>query len=263
MKASTKPQFSKKWWDSERPPELKSTELDKALPKAESALAEQRKKKDDPRAVENCLAALKAVPIAAAKTMKQCDKKKHKDLISVLEKYEDLVADESARLEQIKETLEEEDEDNEGDEDEVEEGKLFEKDYLYKMLKMLKSGGKPLKFAFGLNTSAPESSKLLLKRKGKPEALFKALKKTGEFNNRLLTYGVAEPDPSDGKTLVFRLEKGANEPPRILKLGREFLRSDKGLKFRNLSVVLPGGKTVADTDTDANETGRPATRSAR
>lgn len=253
MKASTKPQFSKKWWDAERPPELKSTELDKALPKVENAFAEQRKKKDDPRAIDNCLAALDAVPTAAAKTIRQCDKKKHKDLISVLEKYGDVVEEESSRLERLKEKLQENDADGEDDEDEADEGKLFEKDYLYKMMKMLKSGGKQFKFAFGLNTAAPESSRLLLKRKGKPEALFKALKKTGEFNNRLLTYGVAQADSADGKTLVFRLEKGANEPPRILKLGREFLRSDKGLKFRKLAVVLSDGKTVKDTEPDTNE----------
>jgi len=254
MKASDKPQFSKKWWDSERPPELKAAELDKALPKAEKALAEQRRKDGDPRAIDECLSALEAVSTAAAKTIKQCDKKQHKDLITVLRKYDDLVKEESSRLERLQEQIAKDEADGkEDEEDEVDEGKLFEKDYLYKMMKMLKSGGKQFNFGFGLNPRAPESSRLLLKRKGKPEALFKALKKTGEFNNRLLTYGVAQADPSDGKTLVFRLGKGANEPPRILKLGREFLRSDKGLKFRKLAIVLPGGKALQDTEPDDNQ----------
>jgi hypothetical protein len=249
MRSNEKPQFSLKWWDAKRPDGVKTPELDKALAKAERALAEQRKKKDDPHAIDACIAAIEAVSPAAEKTVKLCDRTAHKDAIAALRKFDDVIKEEKSRLEQLKEDLDE-NEDGEEDEDEEDEGKLFEKDHLYKMIKMLKSGGKQFNFGFGLNPNAPESSRLVLKRKGKPEALFKALKKTGEFNNRLLTYGVAQADPADGKTLVFRLEKGANEPPRILKLGREFLRSDKGLKFKKLSIVLPGGKTLNDTEPD-------------
>jgi hypothetical protein len=252
MRSSDKPQFSLKWWDGERPDGVKTPDLDKALAKAEKALAEQRKKKDDADAIDGCITAIEAVGPAVDKTIKLFDRNAHKDAISVLRKFEGVIDEETSRLERLKEDVEENDagEDNEDEED---EGKLFEKDYLYKMIKMLKSGGKQFNFGFGLNPNAPESSRLILKRKGKPEALFKALKKTGEFNNRLLTYGVAQADPADGKTLIFRLEKGANEPPRILKLGREFLRSDKGLKFKKLSVVLPGGKTLNDTEPDSDE----------
>ena len=252
MRASDKPQFSAKWWESKRPAGLKTADLDKALVKAEKALADGRKNKHDARAVDNCIAALEAVSPAVEKTIKLCDKNAHKDAISVLRRFDGAIEEETSRLERLKEQLGKNDQDGEeeDEEDEEDEGKLFEKDYLYKMIKMLKSGGKQFNFGFGLNPNAPESSRLILKRKGKPEKLFKALKKTGEFNNRLLTYGVALADPADGKTLVFRLEKGANEPPRLLKLGREFLRSDKGLKFRKLSVVLPGGKTLNDTEPD-------------
>ena len=77
----------------------------------------------------------------------------------------------------------------------------------------------------------------MLSRKGKPEKLFKALKKTGEFNNRTMTYGVAYADPNDANTLVFKLESGAKEPPRMVELCRDFLRSDHGLKFRKVSIV--------------------------
>jgi hypothetical protein len=252
MKQSEKPQFSTKWWDGQRPGGVKTPDLDKALAKAEKALAEQRKKKDDAQAIESCIGAIEAIGPSAEKTIKLCDKNGHKDLAGVLRRFEGVIGEEKSRLEGLKEDLDEKgggDDEDDGED----EGKLFEKDYLYKMIKMLKSGGKQYNFGFGLNPNAPESSRLILKRKGKPEALFKALKKTGEFNNRLLTYGVAQADPADGKTLVFRLEKGANEPPRIMKLGREFLRSDKGLKFKKLSVVLPGGKTLNDTEPDSDE----------
>jgi len=253
MKASDKPQLSQKWWNANRPPDLRTTPLDKALPKAESALATQRKKDDDSDVIDDCLTALEDVLDAAGKTVKQCDKIKHKILIAVLNKYEDVVDDESSRLEALQKKLDANtDEDDEDDEDEADEGKLFDKGYLYKMMKMLKSSGKEFKFGFGLNTSDPATSRLLLKRKGKPEMLFKTLKKTGEFNDRLLTFGYAKADPNDAKTLVLRLEDGAGEPPRVEKLGKKFLCSDKRLKFRKMRVVTAGGKAVADSEPDDN-----------
>ena len=137
--------------------------------------------------------------------------------------------------------------------EEESDGKIFEKDYLHKMIKLLKSTGKELNFGFGLDTKNPEGSTLLLTRKGKPERLFKALKKTGDFTNRLITYGKAVPDPENGKVLVFKLAESAGEPPQVLKLGRRFLRSDKGLKFRKLKLILPGGQTFNDTEPDTED----------
>jgi hypothetical protein len=247
MKATDKPEFSQEWWESERPPDIKPSELDKALPKVEKSLAEQRKRSDDPRAIETCLSALRAVPQAAAKTIKLCDKKKHKSEIAVLKKFDDLVTAEVKRLESLRKKLEEGGEDDEDDEEESDD-KIFQKDYLYKMIKVLKSAGKEMNFGFALDTKNPEASKLVLARKGKPERLFKALKATGDFSNRLITYGKAVPDPHDGKTLVFKLAQSAGEPPQVVKLGRRFLQADKGLKFRKLRLVLPGGRTFDDTE---------------
>jgi len=251
MKASDKPQFSKKWWSSEKPGDIKGTELEKSLANAEKALAEE-KKKGDPPSIDACLAALSELQSAVDKTVKkECDKKKHKDLITVLEKYEGLIKGETSRLEKLKEKAAKAGED--GEEDEESDDKIFQPDYLHKMMKLLKSTGKELNFGFGLNTKNPEASKLVLTRKGKPERLFKALKKTGEFTNRLITYGKAVPDPQDGKTLVFILAESAGEPPQVLKLGRRFLRSDKALKFRKLKLILPGGQTFEDTEPDTDE----------
>jgi hypothetical protein len=246
MKSTDRPQLSQQWWEEEKPDDLGATELDDVLPDVESALAEQRKHDDDLDAVTACIEALRAVPSAASKTIKSCDKKKHKNEIAVLKKYDALVSAEVKRLEKIQKKLEEqgkEEEDEEEDED-----KIFQKDYLYKMVKMLKSTGKALNFGFALDNKNPGASKLLLTRKGKPERLLKALKRTGEFSDRQITYGTAAPDAKDGKTLVFKLAESAGEPPQVLKLGRQFLQSDKGLKFRKLKLVLPGGKTFDDAE---------------
>jgi len=254
LKPTDKPEISKKWWTSEKPAEIKGVELAKALQDAEKALAVPPKKKGDADSIDAGLDALEALQSAVDKTInKECDKKKHKDLIAVLDKFEDVIDAKVKGLEDAKNQLLEDAPDEEDEEDEEGgEGKLFEKDYLYKMIKLMKSGGKQLNFGFGLNTSSPEASQLLLKRKGKPEILFKALKKTGNYSNRCLTCGFALADPDDSKTLVFRLGAGADEPPQIIKLGRRFLRGDKNLKFRKLKIILSGGKTLEDSEPEAN-----------
>jgi chemotaxis protein histidine kinase CheA len=248
MRATDRPQFSQRWWLAEKPADVEGDELANALAEVEDALANERRH-HEAESIDACLHALQTVATAVDRTIKQCDKKKHKNEIAVLKKFDDLVRTEKKRLQEAKKALDEAGDEQE-DGDAEDESKLFDKDYLYKMLKLMRSSGKELRFGFGLNTNAPEASKLLLKRKGKPELLFKALKKTGEFSNRLLTYGYASADPSDGKTLVFRLEQGAGEPPQIIKLGRRYLRADKQLRFRKLKVVLPGGQTLEDTEPD-------------
>ena len=257
MKANAKPEFSKKWWTSEKPADVKGAELEKALQAIERAL-EDEKKKCDASSIDTCMAALRDLGGAVDRTTKkELDKKKHKDCITVLEKYDGLIKAELKRLEEAKAKLAAsgEKDEEEGDDEEESEGKLFEPDYLYKMIKVMRSSGKELKFGFGLNKESPESSRLLLARKGKPEKLFRALKQTGEFSNRLMMCGYALADPANAKVLVFRLEEGENEPPQILKLGRRFLRADKNLRFRKLKLVLPNGQTFEDTDPDPDDEG--------
>ena len=88
MKASDKPEISKKWWTSEKPDDIKGAELEKALVSAEKALAEEKKKKGDGPAIEAALTALEELESAVDKTIKkECDKKKHKDVITVLDKF--------------------------------------------------------------------------------------------------------------------------------------------------------------------------------
>ena len=246
MRLNSKPELSPKWWSSEKPAEIKGTELEKALQNAERALSDE-KKKGDASSIEACLTALESVGKAVEKTIgKECDQKKHKDAISVLKKFDDIIKTETKRLAEVQSKLANEDSDDE----EANESKLFDKDYICKMMQLMRSTGRELNFCFGLNTKTPSESQLLLCRKSKPEKLLRVLKKTGEFNNRLLTYGTALPDSEDGQTLVFRLADSASEPPQIIKLGREFLRSDKNLRFRKLKLVFPGGQTVEDLEAD-------------
>jgi hypothetical protein len=253
MKTSDKPQLSKKWWVSSRPGEIKGADLERALANAEQARLEQQRK-SDPAAIDTALAALDALSSAVGKTIKsECDKKKHKEVITVLEKFSGLIEAETKSLEKAKVALSAGHRD--GEEEDDDENKLLDVEYLYKMIKLLKSGGTELRFAFGLNSQTPESSRLVLARKGKPERLFKALKKTGEYSNRLITYGHAVPDAENGKILVFRLEESAGEPPQVIKLGRRFLRADKSLYFRKLKLILPDGQIIEDSEPDTEEDG--------
>jgi hypothetical protein len=141
----------------------------------------------------------------------------------------------------------------EDEDEEADDNRLFDTDYICKMMQLMRITGKELNFCFGLDTKSPEASQLLLCRRSKPDRLRKMLKGTGDFSNRLLTYGQALADPEDAQTLLFRLEENAGEPPQILKLGRKFLRSNKNLRFRKLKLVLPGGETIIDTDVDNDD----------
>jgi hypothetical protein len=247
MKSTDKPEFSRKWWTSVKPADIKGSDLEKALQAAEKALDGERK--GDAASIRACLEALVGVSDAVDKTVsKECDKKKHKDEIVVLGKFEDLIKSETKRLEQLEEKLAGENEDEEEN-----DNKLFDHDYVCKMLKLMKSTGKQLNFGFGLNTNDPEASRLVISRKGNPDMLFRLLKKTGEFSNRLLTFGYAMADPEDSNTLVLKLADGADEPPQMAKLGRKFLRSDKEFRFRKLKLVMPGGRTVIDDESDSDD----------
>jgi hypothetical protein len=251
MNAREVPEFCPKWWASGKPDDIKGQDLKKALTEAQQALANADKKGDE-EAIDSCLATLKALGSTVDKTIKkECDKKKHKDLISVLEKFDGLIAKEAKRLEEIK-ASQDEGADKDGEDDEDSKGKLFEPDYLLKMIKLLKSG-KELKFSFGLDKSSPENSCLLLCRKREPDRLFKMLRSKTEFSKRLMTYGYAT---SDGKLLQFRLSDNAKEPSQICKLAKVFLKKNPDLRFKKLRVVCSSGESFEE-DFDADGTGAP------
>jgi hypothetical protein len=235
MKASDTPEISKKWWTSEKPNDIEGKDLVKALDAAEKSL-EVADKKGDEDAIDSCLATLKSLNSTVDKTIKkECDKKKHKDVITVLEKFEDLIGGEVERLNDAKAALSE-GADKDGEDDEDSKGKLFEPDYLVKMIKLLKTG-KELSFSFGLDKESPESSCLILCRKRTPDRLYKMMKSKTEFSKRLMTFGRAL---GEGKMLQFTLADNAKEPAQIVKTAKKYLRKNPELKFKKLRVICGG-----------------------
>src|SRR3954451_18782405 len=216
---SIKPEISKKWWTAEKPNDIKGQDLEKALASAEKALAEVKKKRDA-ESIDACLAALEAVGTAATKTIKkECDKKKHKDIISALEGFDDLIEEQSEKMEELKVSSNESDKDEEDGDDEK---GVLKPEYLARMIKLLR-GGEELQFCFGLNKTAPTDSRLVFCNKRKPEPRHKILKGTGDFSNRLITFGHAA---RDGKTLQFVLAEEAKEPSQIVKLAKQYLKGN-------------------------------------
>jgi hypothetical protein len=232
MNASDDPEISKKWWSSEKPDDIKGKDLESALSTAAKALA-VADKKGDSESIDKCLASLASLETAANKTIKkECDRKKHKEVIAVLAKYERLIGEEVKRLEEAKAALAKEGEAENEDEEEDEKG-VFKPEYLARMIKQLRSGSE-LNFCFGLDKSSPANSCLVLCSKRQPDRLYKMLKRKGEFSNRLMTYGSAK---GDGKVLEFRLADGAKEPSQIVKLAKEFLKGNRELKFKKVRVL--------------------------
>ncbi len=246
MKASDKPEISKKWWIKEKPGDIKGKELESALAGCENALAEIKKKQDG-ETIQAALDALEELSNAVDKTVnKECDKKKHKDLITVLERYDKLIDDKKKELEKLQ-SAQEKDGDGE-DEDSEEERGVLKPEYLARMIKQLRSGNE-LQFCFGLNRQTPTDSRLVLCNKRKPERLQKILKRTGDFSNRLMTFGTAM---GDGKVLQFKLSDDAKEPSQILKLTKAYLKGHRDLKFKKLRV-LAGGQTFEEDMPDNEE----------
>jgi hypothetical protein len=251
MAVSLKPEISKKWWTSEKPSDVKGQDLEKALAGAEKALAEAGRQ-GDAETIESCFAALKVLSAAAEKTIKkECDKKKHKEIISALEQYEDLIEEEIERLEERKSALENQsDADGDGESEDDEKG-ILKPEYLERMIKQLRSGNQ-VQFCFGLNKSSPADSRLLLCNKRKPERLHKVLKGTGDFSKRLMTFGYAT---GDGKTLQFRLSDDAKEPSQIAKLAKEFLKGNRELKYKKIRIVCGNETFEEDMDIEGGAAG--------
>src|SRR5688572_6496464 len=129
MKSSDKPEFSGKWWASAKPSDVKGTDLEKSLKAAEKALADE-KKKSDAASIAACLTVLGELSATVDRTIKkELDKKKHKDPIAVLEKFDALIKAETSRLKKAQAEIKqgEVDEDDEAD---PSDERLFDREYL-------------------------------------------------------------------------------------------------------------------------------------
>ena len=98
MKASDKPEISERWWTKEKPQDFQGgKELSKALAEAEKALAHA--KKGDVKSLDAAVKELGQLHMVVEKTIrKECDKKKDKDLIAVLEGYNHVINDAKKQL---------------------------------------------------------------------------------------------------------------------------------------------------------------------
>jgi hypothetical protein len=239
MKSSDKPVISKKWWTKEKPADIKGADLEKALGVCEKALDDAKKKKDA-ESIDAALEALDDLDEAVDSTVKECEKKKLKDVVTVLEKFEKLIDGERADLEKLKGALEQESGEEESDDDA--KGVLKE-EYRARMIKMLRAG-EQLQFCLGLNKQTPAESFLLLCNKRKPERLQKILKQTGDFSTRLLTFGTVK---ADGKILDLSLADNSKEPAQIAKTSKEYFKSHRDLKFRKVRVHS-AGQTFEEED---------------
>ena len=246
MKTSSKPQFAKKWWVSVRPTDIKGRDLEKALHHAEQALADETKR-GDVRAIDSCMKAIKGVAVAAAKSIKECDKKKHKDIIAALKKFDPLIRTEIQRLDDAKNKATAE---KTGDEDgEPNEDGLLDPKYMEKCIRLLRK--RQLNFALCM-PSKVEQAKFVFARKKSPKLLFTTLNKLSKKHklglpkNRM-TFGVAAPDKEDRATLVLRLDEEAKQPMGLLKKGKKFLKQNKDQfrPFRSFKLVV-NGKVVED-----------------
>jgi len=76
--------------------------------------------------------------------------------------------------------------------------------------------------------------------------LRKILKQTGDFSNRLMTFGTCL---ADGKTLDLTLSEDAKEPSQIAKTTKQYLKNHRDLKFRKIRVHA-AGQTFEEVDED-------------
>ena len=245
VKTSSKPQFTKKWWLSARPTEIKGGDLEKALHRAEQALAAETKH-GDPKAIDLCMKAVKGVAVAAVKSIKECDRKKHKDVIATLKKFDPLVKAEIQRLEEAKSKATT----KKGSEEEEPQGDgLLDPKYLEKCIRLLRK--RRLYFALCMPSNV-EAAKFVFARKKSPKFLFTTLNKLskklklGLPKNRM-TFGIAGPDKEDKATLVLQLDDEAKQPMGLIKRGKKFLKQNKDQfrPFRNIKLVV-NGKVVED-----------------
>lgn len=252
MKASDRPKLSAEWWEDKCPADLDREPLERALEGYEKSLRKLERSSDDEDLLKDVSKRLQLVERAVKKTLKQCDRKLHRHVITVLRRFDDLIEDEEERLEQLRQDDSAGSAQGGGSED----AKLFERDLLYKMVRTIKSGGRQLHFAFGLNANQPEASDLLLHPKLSEYRLYKVLKKSDRHPKRMMTFGTAELDEEDSATLVLRLAPNAEEPPRLEKQGRLYLRSDRKLKFTKLKLVRAGGHGTPPEESTETEAPR-------
>jgi hypothetical protein len=231
-------ELTKKWWNTNRPKDVKGPELEKALAAVEQCEGESR------------VAALAAVPGVIARVSKGLDKKAQKDLLKSLDDLSALaVAEAKKALAEAKAQAEAASkakaESPVKDEEETPEDKLFDPDFLRNVLK--RAIRMPLVFAFAIG-SKPEQCALALNVRGNPKNLLRLAKaRSGSPRGCCGHAQAAEDDP---KTLTLSLEGPLVSG--VARTLRRYFQAQKITVFRKIRVLVDGEE--AETDTGEEET---------
>jgi hypothetical protein len=247
-------ELNRKWWNANRPKDVKGPELEKALAAVEQA-------GDDDRA-----AALSAVPGAVARVSKGLDKKAQKDLLKSLEMLGAMAEAEAkkaatvaaakaktateakakAALEAKARSASEAKARDAGaaeEEEETPDAKLTDPAYLSKTIK--KAVRIPLLFAFAMG-SKPEGCALALHVRGNPRKLLQlATTRSGALKG---CFGRAQAAEDDPRTLTLSLEGPLVSG--LVRAMRKYFQLHGISQFRKIRVLVDGQEAETETAED-------------
>jgi len=230
----SKVELTKKWWNTNRPKDVKGAELERTL-----GMVEQTK--DASR-----VAALAALPGAIAKVCKELDKKTDKELLKSLDALGALADAEKKKAEaalnaaiKAKAEADEKNKANEDDEKDTPDDKLFDPAFQLSMLK--RAIRVPLLFAFAI-ASKPEDSAVVFHVRGNPKTLLRLAKtRSGAIKG---CCGQAQAAENDPKLLTLSLDG-----PLVAGLARtmrKHFQANKITIFRKFRVLVDGQEVESD-----------------
>ncbi|MEN1679688.1 MAG: hypothetical protein AAGJ46_08845 [Planctomycetota bacterium] len=256
-------------WEKNRPAEVKGAKLATALKAVDKQSGAE--KKGDADAIKSLVESLQTASSAAADVIKkECDKKKHKDLITALKGLSSTVEDEVKRLNKAIEAAAADAGDDEGEvsDDELFGLKLFKE--CIKKAKLKNNTEDGISFCLAVHKTAEESKLVFVKKKKFSSQIFKQVVKVAKAKPQLglkrpkMTYGAAYRDPKATDTLVLHIVDGAptDIPGMVRKLEKWRKRFKQDLlPFKELSIRTPAGKPMEVTP-DPDEDAQTATAGA-
>lgn len=240
-------------WLKVKPSEIKGDKLTSAIKTAEKAKGQEKQK-----GLSAIAEALQGVAAAAQEAIKkECDTKKHKDLVKALKKLSD---DAEADAKKLGEQAQADDDDDEG---EVSDAELFCPKMFKECLKKarLKKGTEDgVSFCLAMHKTAEESKLVLLKKKKFATQCFKQVLKVTKKDPSMglkrpkMTYGAAYR--VDDKLVLHIVDGAPTEIPGLVRKLEKWRKRFKQelLPFKDLEIRTPSGKPLEMTpDPDEEE----------
>ena len=239
--------------------EIKAAKLSSALKTVEKAQADEKRKGDAP-AMEAAKAAMESAAAAASETIKkECDAKKHKDLVNALKK---LASDCQAEVKRLSDAIKGAAEEAEGDEDEADVNELLNADQFEKLFKKVKAAsnaGEGPGFCFCFHAKDGKQSKLGLalnatKAKQAMTKLRRVLpKQDPDFKKKFIIRGSAY---RSDKFLVLEPDAGEGMPnvPGIAKKLKDWVKENRKniVPMKKVAIRIPGAPPI-EVDVDDEE----------